>query len=310
MKAEEAAASGSIDAGAPGRPSNLRGIAAMCLAMAFFIINDALVKMAAFEMPTHQIIFLRGLIASGLIVAYACATGIHRQWRALVHPLIAGRSMLEAFVAYTYIGALGLLSVADATAINMLSPLLITAFSALFFGEDVRWRRWAAIGVGFVGMLLIVRPGSGVFGAGALLALVATIAIAARDLMTRRLPPGVPTLLVTASTIIVLTILTGFLSLVLPWAPVRLPMLAALAVAAALVIVGNFAIIVAFRDTDVSAVSPFRYTIIVWAVIVGYVAFGDLPQGLTWVGIGLIVGSGLYSIYRETVTSRQRRTGT
>ncbi len=275
--------------------------------MALFIVNDALVKIALVEMPTHQIIFVRGLIASTLILVVAVVTGAHRQWRALAHPLIVTRTLLEAFVAYTYIAALGLLTVADATAINMLSPLLITALGALFLGEDVRWRRWAAIGAGFAGMLLVVRPGGGVFGVGALLALAATFAVAVRDVITRRLPTGVPTVLVTASTLLVLTTLTGIASLILPTAPVRGPTLALLAVAAVLVVLGNIAIIVAFRDTDVSAVSPFRYTVIVWAVIVGYLVFGDLPQGLTWVGIGLIVGSGLYSIYRETVAARERR---
>jgi drug/metabolite transporter (DMT)-like permease len=279
----------------------------MCAAMALFIVNDALVKIALVEMPTHQIIFVRGLIASTLILVVAVVTGAHRQWRALAHPLIVTRTLLEAFVAYTYIAALGLLTVADATAINMLSPLLITALGALFLGEDVRWRRWAAIGAGFAGMLLVVRPGGGVFGVGALLALAATFAVAVRDVITRRLPTGVPTVLVTASTLLVLTTLTGIASLILPTAPVRGPTLALLAVAAVLVVLGNIAIIVAFRDTDVSAVSPFRYTVIVWAVIVGYLVFGDLPQGLTWVGIGLIVGSGLYSIYRETVAARERR---
>ncbi len=289
--------------------SNLPGILAMCVAMALFIVNDALVKVALVEMPTHQIIFVRGLIASALIAVAAVVTGAHRHWRALLHPLILIRTFLEGFVAYTYIAALGFLSVADTTAINMLSPLLITAIGALFLGEDVRWRRWAAIGMGFAGMLLVVRPGGGVFGVGALLALAATFAVAIRDVITRRLPPGVPTLLVTASTIFTLTILSGAVSLVLPTVPVRGPILSGLAVAAVLVILGNFLIIVAFRDTDVSAVSPFRYTVIVWAVLAGYVVFGDLPQGLTWVGIGLIVGSGLYSIYRETVTARERKAG-
>ncbi len=288
--------------------TTLRGIIAMCVGMFLFIVNDALVKIALVEMPIHQVIFLRGLMAGALIAAAAVATGAHRQWRALAHPLLVARSLLEAFVAYTYLAALSLLTVADATAINMLSPLLITALGALFLGEDVRWRRWAAIGLGFAGMLLVVRPGGGVFGIGALLALAATFAIAVRDVITRRLPSSVPTLLVTASTIFLLTGLSGLVSLVLPTSPVRGPILGMMAIAAVLVVLGNVAIILAFRDTDVSAVSPFRYTVIVWAVLVGYLFFGDLPQGLTWVGIGLIVGSGLYSIYRETVTARERRT--
>lgn len=285
--------------------SNLKGIAAMCAAMALFVANDTLVKLAAAELPTHQIIALRGAMASALILGAVVWRGEHRAWRMLGHPLVAVRSLIEAFVAYTYIAALATLSVADVTAILLLSPLLITAFSALALKEDVRWRRWAAVGVGFLGMLLVVRPGGGVFGPAALLALLSTIAVAARDLVTRRLPAGAPTLLVTASTILLLTALSFAAALALPWAPPRPPVLACLAAAAVLVLLGNAAIIVAFRDVDVSAVSPFRYTVIVWAVIASAVVFGETPQGWSWLGIALIVGGGLYAMWRETRAARR-----
>jgi len=287
--------------------ANLRGIVAICAAMALFVVNDTLVKIAAAELPTHQIIFLRGVMASALVGAAVLGTGAFRAWRALAHPAIIGRSLLEAFVAYTYIAALATLGVADATAILLLSPLLITAFGALVLGEDVRWRRWAAIGVGFLGMLLVVRPSGGVFGPGAALALASTIGVAARDLLTKSLPQTAPTLLVTAATVVAVTLLSGLGALAQPWEPLRPPILASLAVAAALVVLGNFAIIAAFRDVDVSVVSPFRYTIIVWAVGAGYVAFGDLPSGIAWIGIALIVASGLYAMVRETVAERRGR---
>ena len=278
----------------------------MCAAMALFVANDTLVKLAAAELPTHQILFVRGLIATALVVAAIFWLGAQRQWRSLLHPLIVARSLIEAFIAYTYIAALGTLSVADVTAILLLSPLLITAFSALVLKEDVRWRRWAAVGVGCVGMLLVVRPGGGVFGPAALLALLSTIGVAARDLVTRRLPAAAPTLLVTASTVLLLTALSGIASLGLPLAPVRPTALAWLAAAAVLVLLGNYAIVVAFRDVDVSAVSPFRYTVIVWAVAAAYAVFGDTPNPLGWAGIALIVGSGLYAMHRETARARQR----
>jgi drug/metabolite transporter (DMT)-like permease len=285
---------------------NLRGILAMCAAMALFVANDTLVKLAAAELPTHQILFLRGIMASALVAMAILWRGAQREWRSLLHPLIVLRSLIEAFIAYTYIAALGTLSVADVTAILLLSPLLITAFSALVLKEDVRWRRWAAVAVGCVGMLLVVRPGGGVFGPAALLALLSTIGVAARDLVTRRLPATAPTLLVTASTVLLLTALSGIACLALPMAPLRPAALAWLAAAAVLVLFGNFAIVVAFRDVDVSAVSPFRYTVIVWAVAAAYVVFGETPDPLGWAGITLIVGSGLYAMHRETARARQR----
>jgi drug/metabolite transporter (DMT)-like permease len=284
---------------------NLRGILAMCIAMALFIVNDTLVKLAAAELPTHQILFLRGLMATLLLCGALAVTGIGREWRRALHPLVGIRSLLEAAVAYLYIAALATLAVADATAILLLSPLLITAYGAIVMKEDVRWRRWAAIAVGCLGMLLVLRPGGSAFGIGAVLAVLSTVGVAARDLVTRRLPSDIPTLLVTASTVLVLTLMSGAASLLLPNAPVRPTAFVWLAVAAALVLAGNFAIILAFRGVDVSAVSPFRYTTIVWAVAASWLVFGEIPTPVGWLGIALIVGGGLYAMHRETVAARR-----
>ena len=279
----------------------------MCAAMALFAANDTLVKLAAAELPVHQLLFVRGVIASALLATVILASGTHGAWRSLLHPIVAARSLLEAFVAYTFIAALARIGLADFTAIMLLSPLLITAYGALVLKEDVRWRRWAAVGAGCLGMLLIVRPGGGVFGFGALLALVATVGVVARDLVTRRLPAEAPTLLVSASTVFILTAISGLATLVLPNAPVRAPVYGVLAGAAVLMLVANFAIIIAFRGVEVSAVSPFRYTAIVWAMIPSWLVFGQLPDPVGWLGIVLIVGGGLYAMHRETIAARRPR---
>jgi drug/metabolite transporter (DMT)-like permease len=153
--------------------------------------------------------------------------------------------------------------------------------------------------------LLVIRPGGGGFQAAALLAFVSTCGVALRDVITRKLPSDVPNLLVAASTIVVMTLAGGAISVVSPWSPVELQALVYLAGAAVTVLLGNIAIIIAFRDVDVSAVSPFRYTLIVWAMIAGFMVFGDVPGPTQWAGIGLIVGSGIYTLYRESVTARQ-----
>lgn len=277
----------------------------MCAAMAFFVANDTLLKLASADLPVHQLLFLRGSMATVLVMTAVLIRGEHKAWRSLRHPLVALRGLMECFVAFTFIGALSLLNIADLTAISLLAPLLITAFGAIFLKEDVRWRRWAAVGVGCLGMLLVVRPGGGVFGPAALLALVSTVAVAARDLMTRRLPVEAPTLLVTASTIVLLTALSGLVSLALPSAPVRAEVVALLAGSAVLVIAGNFAIVAAFRGVEVSAVSPFRYSAIVWAVVASWLVFGEFPSSIGWLGIALIVGGGLYAMHRETVAARR-----
>jgi drug/metabolite transporter (DMT)-like permease len=278
----------------------------MCAAMALFTINDTFIKLVARELPTHQIMFVRGVLGSMMIGVYLAATSQLGHWRHLLHPLVAIRTALEVFTAYSFITALGVLAIADVTAILLVSPLLITAISAILFGEDVRWRRWLAVIVGFVGMLIVVQPGSSAFQPAALWALASTFAIAARDLVTRRLPADIPTPVITAAGSLGSTILGGCLCLAMPWTPVNGQALLWLSAAAALVIAGNLAIVAAFRGVDVSVVSPYRYTVMIWAVLVGVIVFGEFPSAHGWIGIALIVGSGLYALYRET-KARSRR---
>jgi len=280
---------------------NLKGILAMCAAMALFVANDTLVKLATVHVAAHQILFLRGIFASAFVLIAVFWTGMWRHWKEMANRLLLLRCLLEVFVAYTFILALGVLAIADLTAILLLSPLIITAISALALKETVRWRRWLAVILGFAGMLLVVKPGGSGFQAAALLGVVSTIGVAFRDLVTRHLADTLPTLLVATAGILSLTAFGGLLSLGLPWQPLDSHVILLLAGAALTVLLGNVAIIMAFRDVDVSAVSPFRYTVIVWAVLAGIVIFGDIPEPAAWLGILLIVGSGLYTLYRETV---------
>jgi drug/metabolite transporter (DMT)-like permease len=284
---------------------NIIGIFAMCAAMALFVANDTLVKLAAKELPTHQILFLRGLFASAMICAAVVQQGLHRNLASAGNPLVLARCMIEVFVAYTFISALAVLALADITAILLLSPLMITVIAAVFLKEPVRWRRWSAVLVGCLGMLLVVKPGGGAFQAAAILALLSTMAVAVRDVITRRIPADIPTLVVAASGIVIMTVSGGLLSLASPWVPVSSQSLLYLAGAAIMVLLGNVAIIMAFRDVDISAVSPFRYTLIVWAVIAGILVFGDIPDPVAWIGILLIVSSGLYTLYRESITAQE-----
>ncbi len=277
----------------------------MCAAMALFVANDTLVKLATVHAGAHQILLLRGLFASALVLIAVFWTGAWRHWKEMANRLLLLRCLLEVFVAYTFILALGVLAIADLTAILLLSPLIITAISALALKETVRWRRWLAVILGFLGMLLVVKPGGSGFQVAALLGVVSTIGVAFRDLVTRRLADTLPTLLVATAGVLSLTAFGGLLSFGLPWQPLDSHVILLLAGAALTVLLGNVAIIMAFRDVDVSAVSPFRYTVIVWAVLAGIAIFGDIPEPTAWIGILLIVGSGLYTLYRETVLTRR-----
>ncbi|MGL4242798.1 MAG: DMT family transporter [Beijerinckiaceae bacterium] len=283
---------------------NLRGIVAMCFAMAAFMANDTAVKLASESLSVGQVVFLRGLMGVGIALALLAQQGALGDLRHLKRPIVILRSLLEGFTSISFIGALSLLPLATVTAIFLISPLMITVAGALFLGEKVRWRRWLAVLIGFAGMLIVVRPTQDGLNAGVALVIASTFFVVTRDLMTRLIPADVPTGAVALSTIIMATIAGGALMMFQHWQPVDAASLGPLALAAICVTAGNYAIIAAFRMSEVSLVSPFRYTLMVWAVIAGYLVFGHWPDPVTWIGIALIVAAGLYTLYREAIVAR------
>lgn len=280
---------------------NIKGIVAMCAAVALFTVNDTLVKLVAGQMAPHQILLVRGCFASFFALVLVFAAKEQRCLVMLAQPFVLARCCIEGFIAFTFISALTVLPLADITAILLVSPLIITVIAAVFFKEKVRWRRWAAVILGFIGMLLVVKPGAYGMQSASLLALASALGVAARDLMTRHLPMTIPSRVVAAGTTMATTVLGFILALFQPWIAFEGRTLLMLVGAAVVVSLGNLAIIVAFRDVDVSVVSPYRYTVIVWAVVAGAIVFGDIPSGVSWLGIALIIGSGLYTLYREAV---------
>lgn len=284
---------------------NRRGIVAMLLAMAFFVVNDSLLKLAAATAPAGQIMALRGLFATAIALAIVAAAGELRGLARLASPAVLGRAVLEAVVAFLFISSLPRLPLAVLTAIVQSTPLIMTVAMVLLGMERVRWRRWSAIIVGFVGVLVIVRPGAEGFDLYALVAVAVALLVAARDLATRFVPSDVPsTVVALASTASVG--LAGLLAgLGEDWPPLPARELSYIGGAAVLVTLGNLANIVAFRGTDVSVVAPFRYSVILWAILLGLVIFGELPEPSAFVGIALVVASGVYTIHREQVRRRE-----
>jgi drug/metabolite transporter (DMT)-like permease len=286
---------------------NLRGIAAMMIAMLFFVGNDALMKLARGSLETGQALFVRGLFALAMLTIVISVT---RAWRLLplaFHRLSLLRSVTESVVAALYISALSAMALADITAILMLTPLILTALSVFFLREKVGWRRWSAVIIGFIGILLVIRPGGQVAPIWAVaMAFGSAVLVAVRDVMTRRMPTTVPSLMLTLATTLG-TMVGGAAMLIAgqSWQPLGAPVLMVLAGAAFLVLIGNFAIIEAFRDADISAVSPFRYSVILWAGIFGFALFGEVPTALSLVGLALVIASGLYTVHRERVRQRQ-----
>lgn len=280
----------------------------MAAAMAGFTMNDAITKTVTTEMNFGQVMLVRGLFAIVLIAALAHHQRALRPLRTLMVGPVALRIVGEVGGTICFLAAITNLPLANTSAIFQVLPLAITLGAALVFREPVGWRRWLAIVAGFAGVLIIVRPGIEGFNEFSLLALVAVAFSALRDLATKRIPAEIPSLFITLLTTI--TVTSAGAAIVLPlggWRPLSGPTVGLLALAACLVLVGYQCVIMALRTGDISAVAPFRYTALLWAMLLGYLVFGDVPDALMATGASVIVASGLYAFYRERQRDRNRR---
>lgn len=281
----------------PVRAANRRGVLATVAGMASFVANDALVKYVSQQLPPSQLIFVRSLFATALLFTVAHALGQTRQLAALLDRRVMLRAGFDAFATFMYLLSLFHLPIANATAINMATPLVITLFAVLIFREQVGLGRWLAIAAGFTGVLLIVQPAGAAFNAYALLCFAGTLMHASRDLTTRFIAPGIPSVLITLSTALTVTLLAGLWGLVQPWQPASWQQLGLLAAAGVFLSGGYFLITVSMRAGEMSVIAPFRYTALLFAVILGYFVWGDVPDLLSWSGIALLVAAGLYVLH-------------
>ncbi|MFN4011281.1 MAG: DMT family transporter [Pannonibacter sp.] len=278
---------------------NGKAILAMLVAMAAFIGNDALVKIVYETVQLGQIIVVRGIIAIVMILVLSYVTGVHREFRHLGNRMVFLRSFGEVGATLCYLIALMHMPIANITAILQVLPLMVTGAAAIFLGAPVGWRRWTAIGVGFAGVLIIVRPGVEGFDQWSILALIGILFMVLRDLTTRMMPVEVPTFGVTLVTCAGVLLLGFGVVGVEGWEPMTLVDLAYLTAAATCLLAGYVLLIVAMRIGDISLVSPFRYSIIVWAILIGYFVWGDVPDALTLLGTAIVVATGIYTVLRE-----------
>jgi len=282
------------DRDAPHAHANRLGILAMVGAMACFVVNDALVKYASQTMPATQLIFVRGAMATVLVLAVAQAMGAARRIRQIARGWVAVRACVDAAGTVLFLVALFHLPLANATAINMTSPLVITVLAAVFLDERIGGPRWLAVGAGFVGVLLVIQPAAEGFNGYALVCLLSTVFLAVRDLVTRRVHIAVPSILITLSNTVAVMLLAGALSVFESWRPLSAFEIALLGVAAAFLATAYYLVVVGTRHGDLSLVVPFRYTALLFATIMGFVVWGDLPNALAWCGIALLICSGIY----------------
>lgn len=285
---------------------NIRGALFMAISMAGFTINDTFVKSVTGQINVAQIMFVRGMMASAMIAGLAWHMGALRPLAFLKKPGVAARSFGELLATITFLAGLAHMPLANASAILQALPLAVTLAAVLFLGEEVGWRRWAAISLGFLGVLIVVRPGMAGFSGYSLLIVACVFAAAFRDLSTRRAPHDVPTLFMTLATAVTITVAGALL--IVPfggWTPMPALLVLKLFAAACFIMFGYLFIIQAMRQGEIGFVAPFRYTSLIWALSLGYLAFGDVPNPFMLTGAALIIGSGSYSFYRERVRARK-----
>ena len=277
----------------------------MMISMAGFVCNDAFMKSVLDDVPLFHAIFWRGVAVTAAMLVLCLYTGAFR-WRPNRRDLrfIGQRTVGEILATVTFLIALASMPLAAVTAILQSLPLAVTLAAALFLAEPIGWRRLLASAIGFAGVLMIVRPGGADFNAHALFAVATVFVIVLRDLSTRRLGPSVPSLLVafTTAIVIMLTGLIGSGGSAAGTIPVEdIP---ALLGAAGFLVLGYIFSVSAMRHGEIDFVAPFRYTILIWAIVLGLLVFGEVPDRWTVIGSIVIVATGLFTFYRERVVRR------
>lgn len=285
---------------------NLRGILLMVASMAGFAIEDMFIKWAAADIPTGQILLMLSLVGTP-VFAFACHLQGARFWsRDALHPALNWRNLGEMVGTMGFITAISLTPLTSATAIFQATPLAVTFGAAMFLGETVGWRRWSAIFVGFIGVLLIIRPGMDGFHLASLWSVLAVIGLSVRDIATRKIPASISTMQIAAWGFASVGILgVGMLAFsggAITPSPSQLGFITG---ALAFGITAYWAITQAMRLGEVSVITPFRYSRLVFALIIGTTVFDERPDSFTLIGAALIIGSGLYTFARERALKRR-----
>ncbi|MGZ3217400.1 DMT family transporter [Paracoccus sp. T5] len=272
----------------------------MIVAMAAFAVEDALVKAMSGLLPVGQILTLFGLGGALIFAAIAFRQGDALMTRDVVSPAMRIRVFFEITGRLFYVLALALIPLSTATVILQATPLVVVASAAVIFGERVGWRRWTAIVLGLVGVLIILRPGTEGFSALSLLAVVGMLGFAGRDLASRAAPKSLSTAILGLYGFLALAV-AGLLFSLWQGEAFRLPDAHATVLLLAVIVIGIGAyscLMKAMRSGDVSAVTPFRYTRLLFGIALGIALFGEtLTMGML-AGSGLIVLSGLFILWR------------
>ncbi len=280
--------------------ANLRGIASMVLAAGAFVANDTCMKLAMADLPPLQVLALRGIAATLWCLPILLLCGYGKHLPSVLNPWVLLRCLAELVAIMCFIFALYYMPIADITAIIQIAPLLVLVGVALIWKERIGPLRWLLIGFGIVGALMVAQPGAPTASAFAILGFGTALGSAARDIVSRQVPPGIPGLVVAFS--MILTVLMGAGAATLAFETTVTPSpdhIGLMAIAGFFLMFGHLLIFLAFRYAPARVVAPFNYAFTLWAVLSGLVVFGDVPNALAVAGMGLIMLSGLCVILLE-----------
>jgi drug/metabolite transporter (DMT)-like permease len=284
--------------------SNRQAIAVMCAGVSCLSVSDALAKWLIEHYDPMQIIFMRNLVALPIVGAFILARSGRSAFATSHLRVHALRGLLSVGAAYAFFSALGVLPHAEATSLVFAAPLFITALSVPLLGEHVGWRRWSAVIVGFAGVLVIVQPGAATFQAASTLPLVAALLYALIMLSTRWIDRRESTWTMMFYMALFPTLFAG-LAVLPSWRALQvadLPFIAAIAVFGT---VGVTLISHAFRLGHAAVVAPFDYTALIWASLLGWLVWGEIPGSWTYAGAVVIIASGIYIVMRESRTAQE-----
>jgi len=284
---------------------NLRGVIYMNVSMLAFTVNDSFMKAATQTLPLFEAIALRGVISIVALLMIAQAMGTLRLWPARRdRAVIALRSLAEVGGTVFFLTALTHMELANLSAIMQVLPLAVALAAAVFLGVPMGWRRLTAILVGFVGVMIIIRPGADSFTVWSMLGLASVVCVVVRDLAARALSCGVPSTAVSIWAALTVTAMgpvgAGFEG----WQAVSGREALLVLGAAGFLIVGYLFSVMVMRVGDIGLIAPFRYTALLWAILLGWLAFGTLPDNWTLIGSAIVVASGLFTLWRERTLRR------
>ena len=286
---------------------NFRGALIMMICMSAFVLNDAFVRLAGDSLPLAQILFIRGLITTVVLLTFAIYGGIFSVKVSKKDKLrIFFRSIAEALTAYFFLTAVMNMPFANVTAILQILPMAITLAAAFIFKEKVGIIRISLILIGFLGVILIINPSADGFNLYALYALISVFLITIRDLITRKLSSKVPTLLPTVSASIGVLLFSVILLINIPLQPLNMQNSSFILLAAFFIVFGYYTAVLVMRSGEISFISPFRYTAILFALIFGFIFFDEKPDKIAFLGIIIVMLAGIVLMMRNSSVQKHK----